>query len=155
MYATPAEQGTLVLYSLCVGTATGLIYEVFRFITSFIFFFFINSKKKSSFFALFRFALDILFSLIYTVIAVIFVYGANNGTVRYYILLFAVIGFFSYYYTLGKLFSYIEKKISLLLYNFCIFAHKRMLLLICPLIIFHNSRKIRRFSTKRILKAFR
>ena len=117
MFLSPAEQGILVLYSLCIGIITGFIFEIFRFTAAVLLCISANSKKKSSVYTVFRFILDVLFSLIYTVIAVIFIYGANNGSVRYFILLFAVLGFVLYLVTAGKLISHIENKLSRFLYK--------------------------------------
>ena len=155
MFASPEEQGIIVLYSLCIGIVTGLIYELFRFTSVFVLFISENRNKKSSFSFIFRFLLDILFSLIYTLITVIFIYGANNGTVRYYILFFTASGFLLYYFTLGKLFSFAEKKISYGLYSLmkavCIGIRK----LLDPLNRAVSSYKIRKYVMRRITKELR
>ena len=149
MFSSPADQVILVLYSLCTGIITELVYELFRFFVSFVFCVSVNSKKKSRIFTVFQFILDILFSLIYTLIAVIFIYGANNGTVRYFILLFAVLGFLICYFTLGKILAYIEKKISYNLYCFIIFLYNTILKLLRPVKTCIISKRIRYYMKKR------
>ncbi len=155
MFASPEEQGIVVLYSLCIGIITGLIYELFRFTSVFVFCISDNRNKKSSFGFIFRFILDILFSLIYTLITVIFIYGANKGTVRYYILLFTAAGFSLYYFTLGKIFSFAEKKISYLLYSFIRAVYIGIGKLFDPLIRAIGSYKIRKYAIRRIKNELR
>lgn len=150
MFSSPQEQGILVFYSLCVGAAVEIVYEVFRFIVAFLFCISVNSKRKSKFYIIFRFLLDILFSLIYTVITVIFIYGANNGAVRYFILLFSAIGFLISYYTLGKLLSYLENRASHSLYRLIIFTYEKIRRLLRPVTAFYNSRRIKKYMLKRM-----
>ncbi len=88
----------ILLYSLAVGLAVGVIYTVFRLIYSVVFEYGLGKKTG----IILRFILDILFSLLYNLIAVIFVFGANSGVVRSYILFFAVVGFVLYELTLGR-----------------------------------------------------
>ncbi len=98
----PLEQNgnrpEILLYSLVIGICIGVLYTVFRLIYG-VLCAFINGKKCRT---IFRFALDILFSLLYTLVAVIFVFGANSGVVRLYILFFAFSGCIIYHLTIGR-----------------------------------------------------
>ena len=46
---------------------------------------------------------DILYFILSACIIAVFVYGVNNGRVRWYIYLGAAVGFFAYYSTVGKI----------------------------------------------------
>ena len=46
---------------------------------------------------------DILYFFILTVFMCVFVYAVNNGKIRWFIYFFSLIGFFAYYFTVGKL----------------------------------------------------
>ncbi len=155
MFLSPAEQGILVLYSLCIGIITGFIFEIFRFTAAVLLCISANSKKKSSVYSVFRFILDVLFSLIYTVIAVIFIYGANNGSVRYFILLFAVLGFVLYLVTAGKLISHIENKLSRFLYAAAVYSFHKIVSLLEPAKAAITGLKIKKYVRKRISENIR
>ncbi len=89
----------ILMYSLALGVAVGVLYTVFRIAYGAV----CRFCKRKKYRMIFRFALDIMFSLVYTLTVVVFVFGANSGVVRGYILLFAALGFLLYHKTLGRL----------------------------------------------------
>lgn len=120
-YSSLREQGIIILYSLLFGVGIGIIYEFFRFLR--VFFTFSAQKRTNKHIFLknigifFQIILDLLFSIVYTILVVIFIYGANDGKIRYYLLLFAVIGFALYYFTVGRLISAAENFLASLVYK--------------------------------------
>lgn len=97
--------------ALAVGIGLGAVYDVFRIIRCAFFVFSSengekrqkNGKNQAFFETFLQLILDLLFSIVYTIVIVLLVYYLNNGAVRLYILCLAVIGFFAYYFTVGRL----------------------------------------------------
>ncbi len=89
----------ILLYSLAVGLAIGVLYTVFKLIYSIMCEYGLSKKTRTAL----RFVLDILFSILYNLIIVVFVFGANSGVVRSYILFFSFMGAVIYELTIGKL----------------------------------------------------
>lgn len=117
IYLSPKEQLILVLYSLIVGVSVGAVYSISRFLLYFTYMFFNRSGKcaKAA-----EIILDILFSIVYTVIVILFIYGANNGAFRYFLLLNALIGFMVYIKTVSKVLNKIMSKAAFLMHGLII-----------------------------------
>lgn len=94
VFETNNRQLSILLYSLGVSVAVGVIYTLLQVLYTVC-----AGKRKNIFF---RICLDLLFSLVYTLIAVVFVYAANSGKIRVYILAFSLLGFALYQLTAGK-----------------------------------------------------
>ena len=102
---------SVIACALTVGIGLGAVYDVFRIIRCAFFVFLSendekrqkNGKKRAFFETFFQLILDLLFSIVYTITIVLLVYYLNNGVVRLYILCLAMIGFFAYYFTVGRL----------------------------------------------------
>ncbi len=95
VFETNNRQLSILLYSAVVGVAVGVIYTLLC-----VTYDMCVGKRKNIFF---RICLDLLFSAMYTLIAVLFVYAANSGKIRVYILFFSVLSFALYQLTAGKL----------------------------------------------------
>lgn len=104
MHLSLYEQWMLFQYSLFVGLFMGVVYDVVRTVRAVIFIIaegFFGSFKhyiKTSF----QIFLDIIYCALYMVTAMIFIFGANDGDVRGFILLFSLVGTVIYLYTVGR-----------------------------------------------------
>lgn len=88
----PQNQLFVLLYSLAVGVALGILFDVF--------------KIKREFFGVTRLILffdDLVYMLICTVVLILGVFKVNNGKLRWYELLAPAVGFIIYRLTLSKL----------------------------------------------------
>lgn len=118
-------QITAFLYSLLLGAALCLIYDVIR-----------ATRKAGadSFFAVF--AGDILFWAISAVLVFIFLVAVTNGEIRGYVLFSAAVGFLIYRFTVGRpvffalcfVFSFLSliiRKFSFAVSKFCDFSEEK------------------------------
>ncbi len=96
---TNVNRPEILFYSLAVGAFIGVLYTVFELLYGVLCEYGAGARSKM----FFRIVLDILFSLLYTLVAVVFVFGVSNGNVRFYVLFFALAGFVIYNITLGRL----------------------------------------------------
>ena len=91
-YYYPHDQLSLLLAMLFTGLIIGVLYDSFK----------IKQMLLGS--ALFfKFADDLLFSIISVIIFIMSVFAFNNGIVRWYSAVFCVLGFAVYRITLSKL----------------------------------------------------
>lgn len=81
------------------GFLIGLIYILFQFFRQVI------SNGKIAYFVC-----DILFSVSYTLLCFAFIFSYNEGEIRLDLLFAMIIGFFAFYFTIGK---YLQKLLSL------------------------------------------
>lgn len=113
LHQPPQQQLFLILYSLILGMSIGVIYTLFDTISIMLNLYIDDrciekgrkqqrSKNKIIISKIFQFSIDFLFSIVYTVIVVVFIFCANNGKFRFFIMLFSVLGFVLYKTTLGK-----------------------------------------------------
>ncbi len=70
----------------------------------------LNFRKKSVYFIF-----DMLFFIILTPIMLIFTYAVSNGTLRWYIIIGAFIGFLCYYYSISKIVLFVYEYILVIL----------------------------------------
>ena len=104
----------MILYAAGVGAMLGVIYDVFRIVRI------ATCPAKNTapkrpgllrrllpaeniLFAILVFLEDILFSLIAGVVVAIFIFNINDGQIRWFALAGAILGFFIYYQTVGRL----------------------------------------------------
>lgn len=87
-------------YSVVIGAAIGLVYEVFRILRGI--FKLALGKKKKLVFNIVTFILDILFFVFAAIISAIFIFYANNGRLRAIALAGSLVGFAAYYNSLGR-----------------------------------------------------
>lgn len=104
MHLSLYEQWMLFQYSLFVGLFMGVVYDVVRTVRAVIFIisegFFKSFKRYIE--TSFQIFLDIIYCALYMITAMIFIFGANDGDVRGFILLFSLIGTVIYLYTVGR-----------------------------------------------------
>lgn len=93
-------QTLVLLYSVLVGAIIGVVFDVFRILRLA---FTVNKVVQ--------FIYDILFSIIATLIFILFLFYANDGTVRWFSTLGSIAGFYLYYNTLGRLIMMIAETI--------------------------------------------
>lgn len=94
----------IILYSLIIGFSLGIIYDIFRirriaFNTREI----KNGSKRAFIEGIVIFFEDIAFSIFTGLALTVFIFHANEGKIRWFSIIFAAVGFFIYYFTLGKL----------------------------------------------------
>lgn len=92
MELTFAQQSVAFLWSIVLGISMGLFYGILKFIR------FSFSLRKVA-----TFVLDVLFMLICAFAMFLFSLGFIDGYVRFYVIAGALIGFFAYRLTLGRL----------------------------------------------------
>ncbi len=72
----------------------------------------LDFKRISILDGVFVFTGDLIYSLFVTVSFVLFLFAFNYGIFRWFILVCSVLGFFAYYFTVGKLIIYFSKELS-------------------------------------------
>ena len=104
LYQSPKLQLILIMYSFIVGISIGIVYSVFDTISIMLNLHIVNesageeiklrnAKNKIIISKIFQFSIDFFFSVVYTVITVIFIFCANKGRFRFFMLAFAAVGF--------------------------------------------------------------
>ncbi len=122
IYSPPSEQLLLLLYSVCVGIGVGIVYSFFDtiYIVADLYVDKYKEKEvknqpceknKTIISKIFQFSIDFFFSIVYTIIIVVFVFCANNGKYRLFMMLFGVLGFIIYKITVGRLVSFLMRKL--------------------------------------------
>lgn len=117
----------ILLYSLCLGAVLGAFYDVFRILRLM----FKAGSGKSSGFKSFKLASatvifieDIVYFFVCSCVFCIFIFYVNSGRFRSVALIGAIVGFFAYYYSVGRLvmlfsdlvIGFIKKLIKTVLY---------------------------------------
>jgi len=116
IYTPQGQLFILLVYSMVVGAALGILYDVFRI---FRIAFTADSEEKirirhkNAKFIInaLVFVQDLLFWLIAAIVTVLFIFMANTGQVRLFALGAQFLGFLAYHFTLGKLVMKISDKI--------------------------------------------
>ncbi|MBE6695069.1 MAG: hypothetical protein E7587_01300 [Ruminococcaceae bacterium] len=136
MYVSMSELSKMFLYSILLGFFLGAVYDLVRLSriavgikydtsesSKYAFgkyaligrFFHLEEKKathkKEFFLSSFIFLGDIVFCLFSSVAIAIFIYHFNNGEFRAFVLFGAILGFLTYYFTLGKIVIYLSERI--------------------------------------------
>lgn len=99
------QQIRFLLYSVIVGVFLSFLYDFFK-VSRVLF-----SKMPDAVI----FVEDLIFTLICTVVYIIFIYAANLGIPRFFSALGAAVGFLIWYFTLGKLLPKIYVKAILII----------------------------------------
>ncbi len=121
LYQSPKLQVVLIVYSFVIGVSIGIIYSMFDTISIILNLHIAkrsdyeeqklqNAKNKIIISKIFQFSIDFLFSLVYTVIAVVFIFCANQGKFRFFLMFFSLVGFALYMRTAGRLVSFCMQK---------------------------------------------
>ncbi|MEG1742601.1 MAG: spore cortex biosynthesis protein YabQ [Clostridia bacterium] len=94
------SQHLLFVFALILGVALGIFYDFLRF--------FRIIGLKGHIFVFFQ---DVLFCIISAIMFLLLLYNYSYGQVRLYAFLGVIFGFFTYYFTLGKLTFHMMKKL--------------------------------------------
>lgn len=155
----------LILYSLVLGVFLGGVYDVIRIMRIAL-----RPAHKEGVNSggirkgfeliefLFVFVTDIIFCIISAASIIVLVYYKNSGIIRWFVLAFAALGFFTYYNTVGKAVILCSEKIISFIRRAVYFIYKITLKPILSLfkLIFKNIYdKIIRESLKRRSKKLR
>ena len=99
----PFSFWTILLFSLCFGVASGVLYEGMRFLRVAMEMI-LTCKSKSTFLVRFAivFLLDLLFFICISVAAVLFLFVCNRGQLRLSILGMMAFGFYLYNVNIGR-----------------------------------------------------
>lgn len=108
IYVSPAAQTLSALYSILAGVAGGVVYDLFRLIYAVSSAFFGGAVCRR----VIRAACDVLFSIVYSAMAVVLVYAANGGIVRYYMILFFFSGSALYLLIIGRFTKKAEARLT-------------------------------------------
>ncbi len=117
----------MILLSLLLGALLGGMLEIVRFIFGFCFPKTIDATGQSDRWTLGVVALrDVIFFLISGAAFAVFIYYANNGNIRLFAILGTLVGFFAFYFTVGR---FIRRIFGFLIH----ICHKLVSLLAYPL----------------------
>lgn len=101
IYTSPLKQLVTALYSVAAGVFIGAVYTAIRIAAVMLYGPSGEEKRRAAVFIT-DFAADLIFSVICTIITVVFIYAANGGTIRFFMLLFAFAGAVSFCIFPGK-----------------------------------------------------
>ena len=148
IYTSPIEQLKTALYSVIIGFFIGVIYSVMRSVYASSKTLFCRGKAGTALFAAAEIAVDIVFSVFCTVTLIIFIYAANRGTVRLFMLLFALFGFVVFNALAGKRIVKAAIGTSLLIKKAAARVKKKIIRLTAPYRIRRRDRSLMRRAEK-------
>ena len=90
MEVSVAQQALTFLYSICFGLFLGAVYDIFRII-----------RVALPFGKAAVFLQDALFLFIASILTFLFIFNANYGEIRFFLILGTFLGAFVYYFTIG------------------------------------------------------
>lgn len=111
-YIPPARQGLLLLYSFIIGYLSGAVSGVAGLPARILKRILCKNKTAG---ILIDALLDILASVLYIIVMITFIYAANEGIIRYFLLLSALSGVIVYSVSAGRLLKKLETALSKLL----------------------------------------
>ncbi|MBR6514008.1 MAG: spore cortex biosynthesis protein YabQ [Clostridia bacterium] len=141
-----------ILQSALIGFFLGGIYEVFRTVRVIA-----HMTGRRIFTDTVYFVCDILFFVCCAIVSAIFIFYANNGSVRGVALMGSLFGFVVYYNTLGRLMSFVIKlliramyRLICLIWTYAILPVGHICIRLCDRIytLRQTGRKIRKFKRK-------
>ena len=144
-YIPPERQGMLLLYSIVIGFLSGTVCGIVRIPVEIIKYLFPNKKIIH---LITDVICDVVLSLLYISVTVIFIYAANEGVIRYFLIIFAFAGFILCRITLGKLYNKLSYVISKAV-NIVIRGLKKLIYPITARFISHS---VEKYIKKGILK---
>ncbi len=103
------EMGSAFLLSVLLGIIFGLCYDPLRILRI------IRGERGGAFSRVLTAAEDFLLLAVYGALFSIFVYAVNDGVVRGFMLIGVALGFFAYYFTVGRLVMAASERIIALL----------------------------------------
>jgi len=121
MEISQSVYGIIFIYSVIIGMALGVIYDVFRIQRI--------TMRVSIIKDIIIFIEDILFSVTAAVIIIIMIFHVNHGRIRWFALFGSGLGIVLYYNTIGRIVMLCSEKIIAFI-QYCIRAVKRFIKII-------------------------
>ena len=149
-FSSPQRQALLLLYSLILGALLGLIFGIARLPFDLIKHIALIRGKKRVFRFVYDLFFDVLFSLIYTVAVVLFIYASNDGVIRYFMIVSSLSGTLIYHISIGKLFKRFTKTAARPLYNAGVRIYKLIKKLLHPLYAAAENKKVKLYIISKI-----
>ena len=129
-YVPPERQGLLFLYSLVLGYIIGVLCGSLRLPACVLKNIVSNNKKIC---IIIDILFDIMLSIVNIIVIITFIYAANEGVIRFYMLLITFLGILLYKISLGKLQNMLAASLSKLIRKITVFIIKIVRKLIYPL----------------------
>ena len=129
-YVPPERQSLLFLYSLVLGYFIGILCGSLR-LPACILKNIVSKNKKLC--IIIDILFDILLSIVNIVVIITFIYAANEGIIRFYMLLITFLGILLYKISLGKLQNKLAAALSKLIRKITVFIIRIVRKLIYPL----------------------
>ena len=142
MYVPPEKQAILLLYSFAVGVSLGIICGFIK--LPFVLIDRLANNGKARFIT--YLISDILISVLFTVAIVIFIYAANNGVIRYFMIISAYIGILLYKYTIYRYIYKLYIIIANIVHKLLLFMNKLFIKLSKPVIAVINDRSVKKYT---------
>ena len=148
IYSPPLTQLMIALYSVVIGAFIGSVYSLMRSVYRSMKTMLCRGKAGPAFFAVAEITVDIVFSVFYTVTLIIFIYAANRGVVRYFMLLFSLIGYITFNKLIGRRIVNASEKAAFVLKKAVLRLMKRLDALFAPHKKRRNDRALMRHAVK-------
>lgn len=148
IYSPPLTQLMIALYSVVIGAFIGSVYSLMRSVYRSMKTMLCRGKAGPAFFAVAEITVDIVFSVFYTVTLIIFIYAANRGVVRYFMLLFSLIGYITFNKLIGRHIVNASEKAAFALKKVVLRLMKQLDALFAP----HKKRRNDRALMRRAVK---
>ena len=151
-YIPPDRQGLLLLYSLIVGFISGLLCGLLRIPSGVLKSIFI---KRKIFCIIIGALFDIITSIVNIIVIIVFIYAANSGVIRYFLLLSALLGIILYNISFGRLIDKLSVALASAIRIIAEAIKKSVRKLTYPLRRLTESRFLMRYTKTTILSAHR
>ena len=149
-FSSPQRQALLLLYSLALGVLLALVFGISRLPLDFIKHTALLRCKKQTFRFIYDLFFDVLFSVIYAVAVVLFIYASNDGVIRYFMIVSSLFGTLLYHISLGKLFKRLTKAAARPLYNAGVRIYRRIKKLLYPIYAAGMNKKVKLYIIRKI-----
>ncbi len=154
VFTSPERQGLLLLYSLALGAVLGLLFGLIRFPFEIVKQVFILRGKKRVFPFVYNLISDISQSVVYTAAVVLFIYAANEGVIRYFMIASSFAGTALYHISLGRLLLKASAAAALPVHAFSVFIYKGIKNLLRPLYGIRENKKVKLYIISKIRTSF-
>ena len=147
---SPERQGLLLLYSLALGLSLAVFFGFVRFPFSVFVQISKLRGKKRVFGFIADLICDIITSVIYTLSVVLFIYAANEGVIRYFMIAASFAGVILYRLTLGRLLNKLAEKTARPVYNGAVRIYKGIIKLLSPVRAAADDKKVKKYIKNKI-----
>ena len=145
-FLSPERQGLLLLYSLLLGISLGILFGLFKLPLNIA----KELIKKRTFKFTADLVCDIIISVVYTLAVVIFIYAANEGVIRYFMIAASFIGLLLYHFSLGRILNKLAAVIAQPIYAFGVCVYKGIKKACAPLSAFAGDMRVRRYVRNKL-----